>query len=93
MDAALQGAEWASALGRLKHRPIRGDRVVLKGSLTSAVTPCERAGDAPLSGAEVHPRRPESGLVVRSASQISGDHPGGHLQLVSPLEADLQIQG
>ncbi len=51
--AALQCAVWASAQGRLKHQPKDGDRVVVKGSLnlyvpggslTFAVTHCERAG-------------------------------------------------
>ena len=51
--AALQCAVWASAQGRLKHAPRDGDRVVVKGSLnvyvpggslTFAVTQCERAG-------------------------------------------------
>lgn len=51
--AALQCAIWASAQGRLKHQPKDGDRVVVKGSLnlyvpggslTFAVTHCERAG-------------------------------------------------
>ncbi len=51
--AALQCAVWASAQGRLKHAPKDGDRVVVKGSLnlyvpggslTFAVTQCERAG-------------------------------------------------
>ncbi len=51
--AALQCAVWASSQGRLKHQPKDGDRVVVKGSLnlyvpggslTFAVTHCERAG-------------------------------------------------
>ena len=51
--AALQCAVWASAQGRLKHPPKDGDRVIVKGSLnlyvpggslTFAVTHCERAG-------------------------------------------------
>ncbi len=51
--ASLQCAVWASNQGRLKHPPKDGDRVVVKGSLnlyvqggslTFAVTHCERAG-------------------------------------------------